>query len=42
MIVTFLGHRDFIPDNECKERMISIFDEIVGDNAVEFYFGGYA
>ena len=41
MIVTFLGHRDFIPDNECKERMISIFDELVRDNAVEFYLGGY-
>ena len=41
MIVAFFGHRDFIADDEHIEKIISILNDLVGDNAVEFYLGGY-
>ena len=41
MIVAFFGHRDFIADDERREKTISILNDFVGDNAVEFYLGGY-
>lgn len=41
MIVTFFGHRDFISNNKFREKIKSILDELVGDNAAEFYLGGY-
>lgn len=41
MIVAFFGHRDFISNNEFKEKIKSILNDLVGDNSVEFYLGGY-
>ena len=41
MIVVFFGHRDFIANDEHREKIISILHDFVGDSAVEFYLGGY-
>lgn len=41
MIITFFGHSNFIANEFYKKRVFSIFNEIVNNNHVEFYLGGY-
>ena len=39
MIVTFFGHRDFVANGTYEQRVMSALEEVVGENAVEFYLG---
>lgn len=41
MIVTFCGHSDFIRNDEYERRLLAFFEEKIGNDAVDFYLGGY-
>ena len=41
MIVTFLGHADFLRTEEYEGQILSFLEEIVGDLPAEMYLGGY-
>ena len=41
MIVTFCGSREFVATVERQKQVLSLLEERVGDQAVEFYLGGY-
>ena len=41
MIVTFLGHADFLRTEEYEGQILSFLEETVGDLPAEMYLGGY-
>lgn len=41
MIITFCGHSEYFPVQEDKIRMIALLEKLVGDEAAEFFLGGY-
>ena len=41
MIVTFCGHSSFCKTEEYEKKVLSFFEERIGDSAVDFYLGGY-
>ena len=41
MIITFCGHADFDKNREYEEKLLDFIEEKVGNEAVEFYLGGY-
>ena len=41
MIITFCGHADFNKTQEYAKKILDFMEEKVGDEAVEFYLGGY-
>lgn len=41
MIITFCGHSDYCVSQADEEKLLSFFEEAVGDTPVEFYLGGY-
>ena len=41
MIITFCGHGNFQKTEEYKKRLLSFFEERIGDDAADFYLGGY-
>ncbi len=41
MVIAFFGHSNYITRVEDKERLINLFEEIIQNNQVDFYLGGY-
>ena len=41
MKITFCGHSSFIRTQEYENKILNLFEEIIGDNNVEFLLGGY-
>ena len=41
MVIGFFGHRDFCASEAHKKKLLHILDTLVGDEAVDFYLGGY-
>lgn len=41
MIVTFCGHKDCIVNDEIKNWLLEITEQLILDGAKKFYFGGY-
>lgn len=41
MIITFCGHSDFNQKDLLSDKMIEIFNRLVGDREAYFYLGGY-
>ena len=41
MIVTFLGHRDFIYSEKIEERLVYAIEQCIKEGADEFFLGGY-
>lgn len=41
MIISFFGHRDFCGSEAYEKRLLQIFENVIGEEAVEFYLGGY-
>lgn len=41
MVISFCGHRDFIKTEKVVEQLFLILEEVVGENSVLFYLGGY-
>ncbi len=41
MIITFCGHSDFHGTEEHESRILAFFKEMVGEQPVEMYLGGY-
>ena len=41
MIITFFGHTDFPAEEKSRTAVISVLEERVGNENVEFYLGGY-
>lgn len=41
MVVTFLGHANFIGTKESEEKILAFLEEVVGDNSADMYLGGY-
>ena len=41
MIVTFIGHSQFLNYDECENKILAFLGKSVGDNSVSFYLGGY-
>ena len=41
MKITFCGHSNFIPTPELEQKMLSIFENEIGDSYAELYLGGY-
>ncbi len=41
MIVTFCGHSQFTKAEKCKEQLLSLLENAVGDSPTEFFLGGY-
>lgn len=41
MVVTFCGHAQFHRTEEYEQKLLSFFDEMIGDKTVEMFLGGY-
>ena len=41
MTITFCGHSDFIPNDDCEQKILSILEQTVGDSPAELLLGGY-
>lgn len=41
MVIAFLGHSDFIGWAEYESTMMHLLKAIIGEEAVDFYLGGY-
>ena len=41
MVIAFCGHAQFPRLNEYEDKMLSLLEELVGDNRADFYLGGY-
>ncbi len=41
MVITFFGHSDYISTDRDEDKVLSILEETIGSNPVEFYLGGY-
>ncbi len=41
VIVTFCGHANFKGTKELENKILSILESLIGDNAAAFYLGGY-
>ncbi len=41
MIVTFCGHRDFVPSTAMEARLLSVLESQIGDLPAELFLGGY-
>lgn len=41
MIITFFGHRDFYSTENDEKYLLSILENSIAGNTVEFYLGGY-
>ena len=41
MIITFCGHRDFLATSVLEARLLTIMEELIGDDPAELYLGGY-
>ena len=41
MVITFLGHSDYIYCLEDEEQLLNLIEKVAKDNQVDFYLGGY-
>ena len=41
VIITFLGHSNFIPTTEIKKEILEQLEKKIGEQKVVFYLGGY-
>lgn len=41
MKITFFGHRTFVSQAKYKKKIMLLLEDIIGDEDVEFYLGGY-
>ena len=41
MIISFFGHRRFCKGEKYKQEFLKMIEAFAGDNAVDFYLGGY-
>lgn len=41
MKITFFGHRTFVSQAKYKKKTMLLLEDIIGDEDVEFYLGGY-
>ena len=41
MVITFCGHSNYSYNAENENLMLSLFEEVIGGESVEFFLGGY-
>lgn len=41
MIITFCGHAQFYKSEDYEKILLKLLEELIGNNAADFYLGGY-
>lgn len=41
MVITFCGHSNYLSNSNDEERLLTLLEEIIQGNQVDFYLGGY-